>query len=179
VASAAGASVWGTGLAGSDGVCRVRVPGLPADVEVQAYGYRSRLLAGVTADSEVTLDHGIPVRLSAGVRGRGSSPPYHLSVHLFDVDAGGKVAGMTSVRTWPASQHDFDADGTIDVVLPRSGVFVARVYALAMRTDGDRQLWELPLRPPPRFTVQEGSTRQAFDLGIPQSAVDEVLARLR
>jgi hypothetical protein len=81
----------------------VLVARLPADVEVQAYGYRSRVLTGVAADCEVTLDHGIPARLSAGVRGRSSAPAYQLLLYLYDVDASGKVGGMTAVRTWPTS----------------------------------------------------------------------------
>jgi hypothetical protein len=50
---------------------------------------------------------------------------------------------------------------------------------LAILANGDRQRLELSLQALPRFTVQEGASGQVFDLGIPQSAVDEAVNRTR
>ncbi len=160
-------------LTDAAGVCRLRVERLPVDLEVTAFGHRTRRLPGVTTDQRVVLERGIPVRLQAGARAQGADPKYRLGVMLFEVDDAGIRRGMVYDRSYPWQRRYFESDGTLAVELPHAGVYECDLFVYVEGADHVGRGGPVTFQPRPRITVVDTAVVQTFAIDVPQTAVDE------
>jgi hypothetical protein len=164
-------------IAGSDGVCRLPVAALPADVAVTAFGFREQVLAGLASDARVVLDEGLLVRLRAGAPAAETRSPYALFVLLYRVGDDG-VARETIYRdAFPVERRRFDGEGELALHLPGPGVYECSLHVSVLRADHVGSGAPVELSPRPRFTVRELDLEQVFELDVPAEAIARAVER--
>jgi len=161
-------------LSKDDGVCLVRCETLPVDLDVSAFGYQRQRLADVSADREVVLDAGFPIRLRASARPSGGEPRYLLGAFLYSVDANGATRGMAWGPEYTADSSGrrvhFDEHGELALRMPDAGVYECDVQVTVLAGNMGRGA-RVELSHKPRITVLPSSTEQLFELSIPEDAV--------
>jgi hypothetical protein len=164
-------------LSDISGVCLVRCAALPVDLDVSAYGFARQRLVKVSADREVMLEAGIPIRLRIDAKASGREPAYLLDVMLFNVGADGLRRGFAWGPEYAASGYPhFDEHGELTLRMPAEGLYECRFSVIVLSDNVGRSgLIELPT--PPHITVTAGPSEQLFELSVPQAAVDAAVQR--
>lgn len=158
-----------------DGVCLVRCEVLPVDLEVSAFGYARQRFVSVSADREVVLDTGFPIRLRASAEPSGVDPKYMLGASLYCVDANGvrrgPAWGQEYWTDYVSERSHFDERGELILRLPAAGVYECDVFVTVIGNDRVGRGAPVELGPKPRITVLASPAEQLFELTIPQRAV--------
>lgn len=161
-----------------DGLCLVRCETLPVDLEVSAFGYMRQRLVSVSADREVVLDAGFPIRLRADAEPSGGEPQYMLGAMLYSVDANGVIRGLAwgpeYTTGYSSERHNFDERGELALRMPAAGVYECDVLVTVLAGHVARGA-RVELSPKPRITVLASPAEQLFELTIPQHAVREAI----
>ena len=163
-----------------DGVCLVRCEALPIDLDVSAFGYARQRIANVSADRDVVLDAGFPIRLRTSAKPSGGQPKYVLGVMLHTVDANGIARGLAWGPEYTANytnaRTDFDEHGEIALRMPAAGVYECEVTVSVLAGNMGRGA-SVELSPRPRITVLASSKEQIFELSIPDDTVKAAVER--
>jgi len=177
-----GAAVSIVGLVGArpvvskdNGVCLVRCETLPVDIDVSAFGYARQRISGVSADRDVVLDAGLPIRLHTSAKPSGGEPKYVLGVFLHSVDANGVTRGLAWGPEYTANHYtndrtDFDERGELALRMPAAGVYECEVTVSVLAGNVGRG-GSVELSPKPRITVLASRSEQLFELTIPEDAI--------
>jgi hypothetical protein len=176
-----GAAVSIVGLASAqgmtsknNGVCLVRCVSLPVDLDVSAFGYARQRIANVSADRDVVLDAGFPIRLRTSARPSGGEPEYTLGVMLHSVDPNGVARGLAwgpeYAANYTSDRSHFDEHGELALRMPAAGVYECEVRVSVLAGNVGRGA-SVELSPKPRITVLASSGEQRFELSIPEDAV--------
>lgn len=170
----------GAALSSEDGVCRLACESLPADLDVSAFGYQRQRLMNVSADREVVLDAGFPIRLRTSAKPSGGEPKYMLGVFLYSVDANGVTRGMAwgpeYMAGYGADRVHFDEHGELALRMPAAGVYECDVSVTVLAANVGRG-GHVEISPKPRITVLASFVEQLFELSIPEDAVKEAVER--
>jgi hypothetical protein len=128
----------------------------------------------VSADREVVLDAGIPIRLRTSARPSGGEPKYMLGAMLYSVDANGARRGLAWGEEYTADfstdRTHFDTRGELALRMPAAGVYECDVQVTVL-SGGVGRGGSVDLAPHPRITVIASDAEQLFELSIPQEAV--------
>jgi hypothetical protein len=161
-------------LSGDDGLCVVRSEILPVDLDVSAFGYQKQRLVNVSADREVVLEAGIPIRLRTSARPSGGEPKYMLGVMLSAVDANGVRRGLAwgpeFTTGYTSDRSHFDERGELALRMPAAGVYECDVQVTVLGGGVGRGA-PVELSPKPRISVLASGAEQLFELAIPAEAV--------
>jgi hypothetical protein len=162
-----------------DGLCLVRCNALPVDLEVSAFGHLRQRLVNVSADREVVLDAGFPIRLRTGAEPNGSTPKYMLGALLFSVDANGvrhgPAWGPEYTTDYATDRSHFDEHRELALRMPAAGVYECEISVTVLGNDHVGRGAPVELSPKPRITVLASTAEQLFELAIPQRAVQAAL----
>jgi hypothetical protein len=168
-------------LSQDDGVCLVRCETLPVDLEVSAFGYLRQRLVNVSADREVVLDAGFPIRLHTSAELSGSGPKSMLGAFLFSIDANGARCGPAwgpeYTTDYTTERGHFDERRELALRMPAAGVYECDVFVTVLGDDHVGRGAPVELSPKPRITVLASPIEQLFELTIPQHAVKEAVER--
>lgn len=158
-----------------DGVCLVRCEVLPVDLEVSAFGYARQRFVNVSADREVVLDAGFPIRLRASAEPSGVEPKYMLGAFLYCVGANGvrrgPAWGQEYTTDYTSERGHFDERGDLILRMPAAGVYECDVFVTVLGNDHVSRGAPVVLVPKPRITVLASPAEQIFELTIPRHAV--------
>jgi hypothetical protein len=173
--SIVGGTAARTVLSGNDGVAFVRFEALPVDLEVAAFGFARRRLAGVSSDREVVLDAGFPIRLRTSARTSGGAPRYVLYVLLSSVGVGDVPARPAWGPELDLASYRFDERGEFALRMPEAGLYECEVHVTVLRDDRVGAGALVNVTPRPRIDVRALDEEQVFELAIPQAAIDEAV----
>jgi hypothetical protein len=161
-------------LSNIDGVCLVRCETLPVDLDVSAFGYARQRIVNVSADREVVLDSGFPIRLRTSAKPSGGEPKYMLGVWLHSVDANGLTRGLAwgpeYTANYKSDRTHFDEHGEIALSMPAAGMYECDVTVTVLAGNMGRG-GSVGLSPSPRIIVLANRAEQLFELTIPEDAV--------
>ncbi len=165
-----------------DGVCSVRCAALPVDLDVSAFGYQRQRLSRVSADQDVVLDAGLPIRLHVDAAPSGTDPKYMLGTYLFTVDE----KGVTGKQAWGADYQAgyafdrtyFGERGELALRMPAAGVYECHVFVTVV-VNGVFRGANVELASKPRITVLANPAEQLFELSVLEAAVKAAVYGVR
>ncbi|MHC4852953.1 MAG: hypothetical protein ACYTF5_13145 [Planctomycetota bacterium] len=166
-----------SGIADSRGRLILRPTKLPADIEVAAFGFRKKRLAGLRKDQEVSLARGLAVRFVTDATPIGRDPAYHLGFFLFHVDTRGRRGNMVYGSLFPYDRMYFDENGETRLLLPRAGIYELSPRIFLSGKDGVGTGGTVRQEKLLHFTVKELETEQTFRFPISAAALAETVRR--
>ena len=155
----------------SRGHIDVRPERLPANLSVQAFGYRPARFEGVRSDRVVKLASALRIKISVDVQTVGRDPAYHLGFFLYHLDEKGRQQGRVYGNLFPWDRIYFDDKGVTRLPVPRPGKYLLSPYVFLSGKDNIGRGGTFAQSKRLEFTVVESEEEQVFPLSIDRAAL--------